>query len=59
MLTEITNEIKEKVDALKTALSQNQKVYSVQKWFVSLLTNDSHEKTYPNNWNYKWYDTKG
>lgn len=35
------------MDALKTALSQNQKVHSVRKWFVSLPTNDSHEKTHP------------
>ena len=37
---------KEKMDALKAALSQNQKVHSIRKWFVSLPTNDSHKKTH-------------
>ena len=42
-----TKQKKEIMDALKTALSQNQKAQSVRKWFVSLPTNDSHEKTHP------------
>ena len=38
---------KEKMEALKMALSCNQKVNFIRKWFVSLPCNDAHEKTHP------------
>lgn len=38
---------KEKMEALKAAISSNQKINFIRKWFVSLPSNDAHEKTHP------------
>lgn len=37
----------EQMNALKAAISHNEKVNFVRKWFVSLPTNDAHEKAHP------------